>query len=196
VQDEGTGALVLFASWKQLNETHAAMPKDVIDHLLVQGNGMSKREILDRHRAAIDAGKRSAIFGTSSFEQGVDLPGNYLTLVVISKLQFSVPSHPVAQATREFFESKGLSYFDEIVVPQACRRLAQSTGRLIRTETDTGRILVADPRLSNTQYGRSMLKALPAYKLDFDWEPPNAANDSDHALPSSEAWHGIQPQPW
>jgi ATP-dependent DNA helicase DinG len=193
-QDLGTGALVIFASWKQLNEVHAAMPDSIQERLLVQGAGMSKRQILDQHKKRVENGQRSCIFGCSSFESGIDLRGDLLTLVVISKIPFGVPSNPIVEAQREYIESQGLSYFDEVVVPQACRRLAQSTGRLIRSEEDVGRIVIADPRLTRTAYGRAMLKSLPGYRLDEDWMPEISCVAANS--PSANEWFGIQPPPW
>lgn len=170
-QEQGTGALVLFASWSQLKSVRDMMPERIQKWMQVQADGVSKRELLSRHRAAIDAGGRSVIFGTASFEQGVDLPGKYLTLVVVAKLQFAVPTDPVMETLKEVLDAQGRSFFDEVVVPTACRRLAQSVGRLLRTEKDEGRVVVADPRLSETKYGRKMLRALPPYRLEPDWVP-------------------------
>lgn len=184
-QRPGEGALCVFTSWKQLKQVVDAMPHSILDRLLVQGAGLSKREIIARHKAAIDAGQRSAIFGVASFETGVDLPGNYATLVVISKLQFAVPTDPVAQAHKEFLDSVGRSYFDEVVLPHTGRRLAQTTGRLIRSEDDFGQIVIADTRLTSTVYGRAMLKALPNYRLT-----------TEMPITTYQDYVGLQPTPW
>jgi len=160
----GHGALVLFTSFGQLREVADPMPEWVKDMLLAQDK-LTKREVLARHGEAIAQGRKSVIFGTSSYEEGVDLPGNLCSLVVLAKLQFAVPNDPVAEELRDHLESKGLSHFAEVAVPDACRRLAQSTGRLIRTESDSGFVVVADPRLTGTEYGRKMLASLPAYTL-------------------------------
>jgi ATP-dependent DNA helicase DinG len=161
-QPDGEGSLVLFSSWRQLREVAELMPVELRGRILMQGE-CSKRELLERHRAAIEAGKRSVLFGTSSLEQGVDLPGKLLTMVVIAKLQFNVPSDPVEEARNEWMEQHGMSYFEEVALPRACRRLYQSGGRLIRNETDHGTIIVADTRLAEKSFGRSMLAALPPY---------------------------------
>ena len=160
----GQGALVLFTSFTQLRAVADAMPEKIKAVLLAQDK-LSKRELLARHSEAIAAGRTSVIFGTSSYEEGVDLPGNLCSLVVIAKLQFSVPNDPVSEELRDHLEAQGRSHFNEVSVPEACRRLAQSTGRLIRTESDSGCVVVADPRLTGTVYGRQMVKSLPPYRF-------------------------------
>ena len=161
---EGKGALCLFASWKQLEAVAALMPKWVSERLLKQGT-MPKRSLLEAHSAAVRDGHASVLFGTSSLEEGVDLRGELCALVVIAKLQFSVPTDPVSEARREHMEGQGRDFFSEVVVPEATRRLAQSAGRLLRSEKDKGCVIVADPRLSGTGYGRKMIAALPAFRL-------------------------------
>lgn len=158
------GSLILFTSWHQLKTVAEAMPTWIKDILLMQGT-LSKRELLAHHTRAVEAGRASVIFATSSFEEGVDLPGRLCSLVLVAKLQFVQPTDPVAEALCEHMEGQGRSHFAEVVVPEACRRLAQSAGRLLRSETDTGNIIVADPRLTGTPYGRQMLAALPPYRL-------------------------------
>lgn len=160
----GEGALVLFSSWGQMKTVAESMPPEVRARMLVQGE-KSKREIITAHKAAVERGECSVIFGTASFETGIDLPGKLLTLVVIAKLQFAVPSGPVEEARAEWLESMGRSYFDEVALPQACKRLAQSVGRLLRTEKDEGEIVLADWRLTGTRYGRAMLDVLPPFSL-------------------------------
>lgn len=164
---DGEGALVLFTSFAQLRTVADAMPVWVKDMLLAQ-DVLSKREVVSRHMEAVKAGRKSVIFGTSSYEEGIDLPGKLCSLVVIAKLQFAVPNDPVSEELRDHLAAQGRDHFLEICVPKACRRLAQSTGRLIRTETDTGCIVVADPRLTGTSYGRSMVKSLPPYRFATD----------------------------
>lgn len=160
----GEGALVLFTSFAQMRAVADAMPEWVKGIVLAQDE-LSKREVIERHTQAVAAGRKSVIFGTSSYEEGVDLPGKLCSLVVVAKLQFAVPNNPVAEELKEQLEAQGRSHFHEVSVPEACRRLAQSAGRLIRTETDSGCIVVADPRLTGTGYGRQMLKCLPPYRI-------------------------------
>jgi ATP-dependent DNA helicase DinG len=161
---DGEGALILFSSWAQLREVSAAMPDWVKGRMLSQEN-MGRSEILSQHAAAIQNGLSSYVFGVASFEEGIDLRGKACVLVFIAKIPFSVPTDPVSMTQKEHLESQGRSHFDEIVMPHACRRLAQGMGRLIRSETDRGHIVLADGRLTNTRYGRAILATLPAYQL-------------------------------
>lgn len=163
--EEGRGGLILFASWAQLAEVAGAMPQWVKDRMLSQET-MSRAEILRQHEAAITQGRKSFIFGTAAFEEGVDLRGAACELVYICKLPFMSPSDPVSEALEEHLNDCGRDHFAEVVMPRAFRRLAQGVGRLIRSETDTGRVVVADTRLTQTRFGRSMLKALPAFRLE------------------------------
>lgn len=103
----------------------------------MQGS-MPKGEMLARHRAAVDRADRTVLFGLSTFAEGVDLPGEYCTHVVIAKLPFSVPDSPLEEARREWVESRGGSPFIEITVPEAAVRLKQGLGRLLRTIHDRG----------------------------------------------------------
>ncbi|HJV95716.1 MAG TPA: helicase C-terminal domain-containing protein, partial [Albitalea sp.] len=168
---EGKGALCLFSSWKQLEAVAAGVPDWIAERVLKQGT-VSKRELIRQHTEAVRAGRASILFGTASLEEGVDLRGDLCALVVVAKLQFAVPTDPVSEARREHFETTQRDYFQEVEVPEACRRLAQSAGRLLRSETDRGSIIVADPRLAGTEYGRRMIAALPPYRLDRSPMPP------------------------
>lgn len=163
----GNGTLVLFASLAQLRQVAERLPTEVRRDVLSQED-MTKRSLLERHGARIKAGQRSIIFGSASMEEGIDLPERLCTQVIISKLQFAVPNDPVAEELQERLAAAGRDYFSAVALPAACRRLVQSAGRLIRTRTDTGRIVVADPRLVSTSYGRALLKALPPYRLSRD----------------------------
>lgn len=160
----GQGALVLFVSWKQLREVSAAMPEWVQQRTLSQDT-MSRAEMLKRHEEAIRAGEPSFLFGTAALEEGLDLRGDLCKLVILSKLPFSPAQDPVAETHAEHLENLGRSHFAEVVVPHACRRLAQATGRLIRSETDTGHIIINDSRLMDTRFGREMLATLPPYRI-------------------------------
>lgn len=143
------GCLVLFSSRKQMTEVCAGMPEDVKECILMQTT-MPKSEIVSRHKLRIDRGEPSIIFGMASFSEGVDLPGDYCDNVIIAKLPFSVPSDPVSQTMTEWMEKAGRNTFEEITVPQACIKLIQAVGRLIRTESDTGAVTILDSRIKNT----------------------------------------------
>lgn len=158
------GTLVLFASARQMREVHVALAPELRESVLLQGH-CSRRELIERHRARIDAGHRSVLFGLASLAEGVDLPGEYCTHVICAKLPFSVPDSPLEQARREWIEAQGRSAFMERSVPEVGIRLAQATGRLLRTDDDSGTVTVLDPRLGNTHWGRMLLRGLPPFRI-------------------------------
>lgn len=118
----------------------------------------SRREALDRMRA-----RRSLLVGSQSFWEGLDLPGELLTLVMIDKLPFAPPDDPLAKARSDEAERDGRSGFNTVALPQAAMALKQGAGRLIRTLDDRGVLAVFDRRLAATGYGRSLLAALPPF---------------------------------
>ncbi|MDZ7825999.1 MAG: ATP-dependent DNA helicase DinG [Gammaproteobacteria bacterium] len=159
--DEAT--LVIFTSWRQLDAVSAAMPADLMRRVLSQATETRSR-ILSEHRKRIDAGRGSIIFGVASFAEGIDLPGDYCRHVVITKLPFSVPDEPVQAAMAEWLEQQGRNPFMEMSVPDAALRLKQACGRLLRSETDTGRVTLLDPRIVTRRYGRAILDVLPPFR--------------------------------
>jgi ATP-dependent DNA helicase DinG len=159
-------ALVLFTSWRQLNDVVRALPDELVPMLKVQGRA-SKQALLDAHRADIDAGRRSYLFGVASFSEGVDLPDDYCRHVIIAKLPFAVPDDPVDEAQAEWLEAAGRNAFSEMSLPDAAMRLVQACGRLIRHENDHGRITLLDRRVVTARYGRSLLAALPAFRREI-----------------------------
>jgi len=160
--DWGAGTLVLFTSKKKMQAAAEALAVSRRKTVLVQGD-MAKGRLLDDHRKAIGEGKGSVLFGLASFGEGLDLPGDLCTSVVITQLPFSVPTEPIPATMSEWLESKGRNPFVEISVPAALITLTQWAGRLIRTETDRGRIVILDRRLRSKAYGRRMLQDLPPF---------------------------------
>lgn len=157
------GSLVLFASRRQMETVYEGLASQWQQRTFIQGS-YSKHEVLRQHKAAVDAGKGSVIFGLASFAEGVDLPGQYCTHVVIAKIPFAVPDQPVESALAEWVEQRGGNPFMDITVPDAALKLVQASGRLIRTEQDRGRITLLDRRVASRRYGRAMLDSLPAFK--------------------------------
>ncbi len=157
------GSLVLFSSRRQMLEVYEGLSGKLGVTLLLQGD-FSKQEILRRHRAAIDAGEGSAIFGLASFTEGVDLPGDYCRHVIIAKIPFAVPDSPLEAALAEWVEAQGRNAFMEISVPDAALRLVQASGRLLRTEEDVGRVTLMDNRILTRRYGRAILESLPPFQ--------------------------------
>ncbi len=164
--DPKEGCLVLFSSRRQMLEVYEGVSASMGDRLLVQGD-YSKQETLRRHREQIDAGKGSVIFGLASFAEGVDLPGDYCRHVVIAKIPFAVPDSPLEASLSEWIESRGGNSFMEISVPDAAIRLVQAAGRLLRTESDTGRVTLLDRRVLTKRYGRAILDSLPPFRREL-----------------------------
>ena len=159
-------ALVLFSSRAQLRGVEKVLDESVRARVLAQ-DALPKRELIERHRAAVDSGKGSIIFGLASFAEGIDLPGDYLTHVVITRLPFAVPDDPVGATLAEWIESQGGNPFMRISVPDASIKLVQACGRLIRKESDTGTITLLDRRVLTRRYGQALLDALPPFKREI-----------------------------
>ncbi len=153
-------AFVLFTSYRMLEAaTRALGPWLARRHiaLFAQGEGMPRSKMVDAFKADVN----SVIFGADSFWQGVDVPGEALSNVIITRLPFSVPSHPLLEARLEDIRRRGGNPFVEYQVPEAVIKLKQGFGRLIRTKTDRGIVVILDPRVRTKPYGRTFLKSLP-----------------------------------
>jgi ATP-dependent DNA helicase DinG len=162
--DSRSASLVLFASNNQMQEVADLIEKSIDCELLIQGE-YSKKIILEKHIENRKNNKGSIIFGLDSFAEGVDLKGDNLNHVFISKLRFSVPTSPIEMTTQSYLESMNRNSFMEISLPDASLRLIQACGRLIRTETDSGTITIFDNRLVSKFYGKALLNALPDFKI-------------------------------
>jgi len=160
------GTLVLFASRRQMEKVYENLPAECKGPVLMQGQ-WSNQEIVRLHRAAIDSGEGSVIFGLASFAEGMDFPGDYCRHVVIAKLPFAVPDDPVYQTLSDWLEQQGGNAFMELMLPDASLRLHQACGRLIRTEQDTGRITILDRRIVSKRYGQQMLDDLPPFRREI-----------------------------
>ncbi len=160
------GTLVLFASRRQMRDVYEALDVSLQAIVLMQ-DSQSKKTLLETHKARIDAGDRSVLFGLASFAEGVDLPSHYCEHVIIAKIPFAVPDDPREAALSEWIERGGGNAFKEISVPDAGARLLQACGRLLRTESDQGQISILDTRLLTKHYGRELLASLPPFARDL-----------------------------
>lgn len=153
-------AFVLFTSYRAMqqlaDEMQPFFAKQAMN-LLVQGRGMPRGKLLDQFRTT----PRSVLFGTDSFWMGVDVPGDALSSVIITRLPFAVPDHPLIEAKLELIEERGGDAFTEYSLPEAILKLRQGVGRLIRTKGDRGIVVILDNRIVTKPYGRAFLKALP-----------------------------------
>jgi ATP-dependent DNA helicase DinG len=125
--------------------------------VFVQGREFSRTEMTAQFRVA----ENGVLFGTDSFWTGVDIPGPSLSQVIITRLPFEVPTHPVAEARAEWIRANGGNPFAELNLPEALTKFRQGVGRLIRRHDDRGLITILDARLLHKAYGRQFLACLP-----------------------------------
>lgn len=155
LEASGGRAFVLFASHRALRET-AELLRDGPWPLFVQGEA-PRHVLLERFRAS----GNGVLLGAASFREGVDVAGEALSVVVIDKLPFAAPDDPVFEARLEAIRRSGGNPFRDEQLPQAVIALKQGAGRLIRSESDRGVLVLCDPRLSTKTYGKTFLDSLP-----------------------------------
>jgi ATP-dependent DNA helicase DinG len=159
-------AFVLFTSYRGMQQAAERMSQFFSEKkftLLLQGGGAPRGKLLDQFKTT----PRSVLFGTDSFWMGVDVPGEALSNVIITRLPFAVPDHPLIEAKLELIEKRGGDPFTEYSLPEAVLKLRQGVGRLIRTKSDRGIIVILDNRIVTRPYGRAFLQALPKCPVEI-----------------------------
>ena len=168
----GGRMLVLFTSYAQLRKTSQAISPALAKldiSVFEQGEGASASALLESFKES----DRAVLLGTRAFWEGVDVPGEALSALVIVKLPFDVPSDPIIAARAESFENP----FAEYNLPEAILRFRQGFGRLIRTQSDRGVVVMLDKRLVSKQYGRLFMESLPSCHI----QRSSIANLPEHA---------------
>jgi len=160
----GGRIFILFTSYEMLNNIYDGLVLRYRDINLLRQGAKPRYALLEDFKN----NENSVLLGTSTFWQGVDVPGRHLECVIITKLPFSVPDDPITEARMELLESRGENPFTRYQVPQATMMFKQGFGRLIRSKTDRGVVAILDPRIRTRYYGRSFIKAIPRCRHTFD----------------------------
>lgn len=156
----GGSAFVLFTSYRGMHEVYDLIAAQLPFKVFRQGD-LPRQKLIEAFKADL----RSVLFATASYWEGVDVPGEALSCVILVKLPFAVPDDPITEARIKAIERAGGNAFYSFSLPEAVIRLKQGFGRLIRTESDRGIVAIFDPRVKTRGYGKHFLKALPPCRM-------------------------------
>ena len=174
-------AFVLFTSFKSLQTVYDAIV-DTSDYPIFSQKEMGA----EKAKAEFLTTDNSVLFGVSTFWQGIDIKGDKLKSVIITKLPFQPPNEPVLEARMEEIKKKNGNPFGEMQLPQAILTLKQGFGRLIRSKTDKGVVSILDPRLQTKNYGKQILDALPPAKKVYSLKDLKIEYKKIHAETNSK----------
>ena len=185
ITQEKRPILVLFTSHDILQKVYQRIHLTMLEQgreILAQGFGGSRQKLLKRFTLS----EMSVLFGADSFWEGVDLPGDALQIVVVTRLPFDNPLRPMVKARNAYLESEGLNPFYQESVPKAALKLRQALGRLIRSEKDRGVLLILDRRLLSAKYGARIIQALPKKITIKEDSMEEICHDIHHFLNKNE----------
>lgn len=152
-------AFLLFSSWKNMENTFNTL-KGAIPYPIRKQGDLTRKNIIEWFKNT----PNSVLFATATFWEGIDIPGDSLSCVIIDKLPFSVPDDPFIQAKVDYMKENNLNWFMDYMLPEAVIKLRQGVGRLIRTKTDKGLLVIMDNRIVTKFYGKTVIKSLPPVK--------------------------------